>query len=105
LKDEALRILFESADGCISAVAFNADFAELICVVEVTGSNGNIVKTWCETFGDEDTWTFTARDWTQLVNPELRFEQIEEKGMRTNEKLRGLAECKCWENINSIDTK
>ncbi len=57
-----MRILFESADGCISTVAVNAVFAELMCVVEVTGSNGNNVKTWRETFGDEDTWTFTARD-------------------------------------------
>jgi hypothetical protein len=30
LKDEALCILFESADGCISAEAFNDVFAELI---------------------------------------------------------------------------
>ncbi len=44
------------------AVAFNVVFAELICVVEVTGLNGNNVKTWHETFGVEDTWTFTARD-------------------------------------------
>jgi hypothetical protein len=61
-KDEALRILFELAEGCISTVAFNAVFAELICVVEVMGLNGNNVKTWHETFGNEDTWTFTARD-------------------------------------------
>jgi hypothetical protein len=60
-KEDALFILFESADSCISAVAFNAVFAELIFVVEVTGSNGNNVKTWHETFGVEDTWTFTAR--------------------------------------------
>ena len=83
-------------DSCISAVAsFNALFAELICVVEVTGSNGNNVKTWCETFGVEDTWTLTARDWTQLVNPELRLEWIVEKGMQVNEKLCGLAKRKC----------
>jgi hypothetical protein len=37
-------------------------FAELLCVVEVTDSNGNNVKTLRETFGVEDTWTFTARD-------------------------------------------
>ncbi len=61
-KEDALFILFESADGCISAAAFNAVFAELICVVEVMGSNGNNVKTGRETFGVEDTWTFTARD-------------------------------------------
>jgi hypothetical protein len=42
--------------------SFNALFAELIFVVKVTGSNGNNVKTWRETFGVEDTWTFTARD-------------------------------------------
>jgi hypothetical protein len=62
LKEDALFILFESADGCISAVAFKAVFTELICFVELTRSNGNNVKTWRETFGDEDTWTFTARD-------------------------------------------
>ena len=54
--------MFESVDGCIFAVAFNAVFVKLICVVEVTGSNGNNVKIWHETFGVEDTWTFTARD-------------------------------------------
>jgi hypothetical protein len=62
LKEDALFILFELADGCISTLAFNAVFAELIFVVEVTGSNGNNVKTWHKTFGVEDTWTFTARD-------------------------------------------
>jgi hypothetical protein len=62
LKEYALFILFKTADACISAMAFNAAFAELICVVEVTGSNANNVKTWYETFGVEDTWTFTARD-------------------------------------------
>ena len=60
--DEALFILFESADGCISAEAFNDVFAELIWFVEVTGSNANNVKAWCETDGVEDAWTFTARD-------------------------------------------
>ena len=48
LKDEALCILFESADGCISAEAFDDVFAELIWFVEVTGSNANNVKTWRE---------------------------------------------------------
>jgi hypothetical protein len=62
MKEDALFILFESADGCISAVAFNAVFGELIFVVEVTGLNGNNVKTWHKNFGVEDTWTFTARD-------------------------------------------
>jgi hypothetical protein len=62
LKEDALFILFESAHGCISAVVLNAVFAELIFVVEVMGSNGNNVKTWRETFGVEDTWTFTVRD-------------------------------------------
>jgi hypothetical protein len=61
-KDEALYILFESANGCISAEAFDAVFAELIWFVEVTGSNANNVKAWRETVGVEDTWTFTARD-------------------------------------------
>jgi hypothetical protein len=55
LKEDVLFILFESADGCISAVAFNAVFAELICFVEVTGSNANNVKAWLETVGVEDT--------------------------------------------------
>jgi len=54
LKDEAF--LFESADGCISAEAFDAVFAA------VTGSNANNVKAWHETVGVEDTCTFTARD-------------------------------------------
>ncbi len=53
-KEDGLFILFELADGCISAVAFNAVFAELIFVVEVTGSNDNNVKPWHETFGVED---------------------------------------------------
>ncbi len=61
-KDEALFFLFESANDCISAVAFNAVFAELICFVQVTGSNANNAKAWCETVGVEDTLTFTARD-------------------------------------------
>ncbi len=95
LKEDALFILFELADGCISAVAFNAVFAELTFVVEVTGSNGNNVKSWHETFGVEDTWTFTTRDWTQLVNPELRLERIVEKGMQADEKLCVLAKRKC----------
>jgi hypothetical protein len=51
-----------SADGCISAVAFNAVFGKLICFVEVTGSNANNAKAWHETVGVEDAWTFTARD-------------------------------------------
>jgi hypothetical protein len=59
-KDELF--LFESADGCISAEAFDAVFAELIWFVEVTGSNANNAKAWHETVGVEDTWTFTARD-------------------------------------------
>jgi hypothetical protein len=61
-KDEVLCILFESADGCISAEAFHDVFAEMIWFVEVTGSNANNVKAWRETVGVEDTWTFTARD-------------------------------------------
>jgi hypothetical protein len=61
-KDEVLCILFESADGCISTEAFDEVFAELIWLVEVTGSNANNVKAWRETVGVEDTWTFTARD-------------------------------------------
>jgi hypothetical protein len=61
-KEDALFVLFELADACISTMAFNAVFAELICVVEVMGSNANNVKTWRETFGVKDTWTFSARD-------------------------------------------
>ncbi len=90
-KDEAF--LFESADGCISAEAFDAVFAELIWFVEVTGSNASNVKALRETVGVEDTWTFTARDWTQHDNPPKG--QIVEKGTRTDEKLRWLAERKC----------
>jgi hypothetical protein len=91
LKDEAF--LFESADGCISAEAFDAVFAELIWFVEVTGSNANNVKAWRETVGVEDTWTFTARDWIQHDNPPKG--QIVEKGTRTDEKLHWLAKRKC----------
>jgi hypothetical protein len=80
-KEDALFILFESADGCIPAVAFNAVFAELMLVVEVMssnannvkawhetfdvdvmGSNANNVKAWRETFIVEVTGTFTTRD-------------------------------------------
>jgi hypothetical protein len=50
-KDEALLILFELADGCITAVAFNAVFAELICFVEITDSNASNAKASHETFG------------------------------------------------------
>ncbi len=55
-------ILFELAEDCISAVAFNAVFAELVCVVEVTGSDANNAKAWHENVSVEDTWTFTARE-------------------------------------------
>ncbi len=48
-------ILFESADGCIPAVPFNAVFAELMFVVEVTSSNANNAKAWHETFVVEVT--------------------------------------------------
>jgi len=48
-----------SADSCISAVAFNADFGKLICFVEVTGSNANNAKAWREIIGVEGTWTWT----------------------------------------------
>ncbi len=82
-----------SADGCISAVAFNAVFGELICSVEVTGTNASNVKAWHETAGVEDGWTFSARDWTQHDNPPNG--QIVEKGMRADEKHRWLAERKC----------
>ncbi len=64
-------------------------------VVEVTGSNANNVKAWCETVGVEDTWTFTARDWTILDDNLYWAEQLVEKGSRADEKLCGLAECKC----------
>ncbi len=49
-KEDALFFLFESAEACISSMAFNADFAELIWVVEVTGSNANKAKAWQITF-------------------------------------------------------
>ena len=52
-------ILFESADGCISAEAFDDVFAELIWFVEVTGSNANNAKAWREIVGVEGTWTWT----------------------------------------------
>jgi hypothetical protein len=43
-KEDTLFIWFELAGGCISAVAFNAVFAELICVVEITGSEQNNLR-------------------------------------------------------------
>ena len=105
-----------SADGCISAVAFNAAFGKLICFVEVTGSNANNVKAWRETIGVEDSWTFTAREWTQHDNPPKG--QIVEKGMRTDEKLVGLPSASvhfevlsclrldpwvlCWNTLNHV---
>ncbi len=49
-KDEVLFILFELAVGCISAMAANAVFAELICCVEVTGAHINNAKVLYETF-------------------------------------------------------
>ncbi len=55
LKEDALFISFEPADDCISAVAFNAVFAEQIFVVEVTGPNANNAKAWRESFGVEDS--------------------------------------------------
>ncbi len=74
-------------------MAFNAVFGELICFVEVTGSNADYVKAWRETISVEDAWTFTARDRTQHDNPPN--EQIVEKGTRADEKLCWLAERKC----------
>jgi hypothetical protein len=69
LKDEALFILVELADDCISAVAFNAVFAGLICFVEDTGSNANNAKAWYEIVDVEDTWTFNA----ERLNPISQF--------------------------------
>ncbi len=77
-------------------MAFNSVFGKLICFVEVTGSNANNAKAWRETFGVEVTWTFTTRDLTQLVSPELRLGWMVEKGMQADEKLCGLAKCKCF---------
>ena len=52
LKDKALFVLVLSVDACISAMAFNAAFAELICFSEVLESHS--------------VW-----EWTQLIyNPE-----------------------------------
>ncbi len=48
--EDALFILFESADGCIPAVAFSAVFAELMFAVEVTSLNATNAKAWHETF-------------------------------------------------------
>ncbi len=45
--------MFELADACIFATAFNSAFVELL--VEVTDSNANDAKAWCETFFVEDT--------------------------------------------------
>ena len=90
---KALHVLFESADAYISAMAFNAIVAKLFCFVEVTGSNANNATAWRETFGVEDAWTFTTRDWTQHDNPPNG--QIVEKGTRSDKKLCWLAKRKC----------
>ncbi len=90
---KALHVLFESADTCISAMAFNAIVAKLFWFVEVTCFNANIAKAWRETVGVEDTWTFTTRDWTQHDNPPN--EQIVEKSTWADEKLPWLAKHKC----------
>jgi hypothetical protein len=58
LRCKVLHFMFELADACIFATAFNSAFVELL--VEVTDSNANDAKAWCETFFVEDTWTFTA---------------------------------------------
>ena len=47
-------ILFESADACISAMAFNAIVTKLFWFVEVTGSNADNATAWHETFGVDD---------------------------------------------------
>ena len=59
---QQLHVLFESADACISAMAFNAIAAKLFWFVEVMGLNADNAAAWRETFGVEDAWTFTARD-------------------------------------------
>ncbi len=87
LKSKASFDLVLTADACTSDTAF----AELFS--EVTGSNANNVKAWRETVGVEDTWTFTAREWTQHDNPPKG--QIVEKGTRAVEKLCWLAKRKC----------
>ena len=46
-----LHVLFESADACISAMAFNAIVAKLFWFGEVTGSNADNAMAWLETFG------------------------------------------------------
>ncbi len=57
------------------------------------GSNANNAMPLRETFGVEDAWTFTAREWTILNNPPS--EKIVEKGTQTDMKLCGLVDCKC----------
>ncbi len=91
---KALLVSYESADTCISAMAFNAIVAELFWFVEITSSNTNNIKEWRETFGVEDAWTVTAREWTILDNP-IPTELKVKKGMRADVKLCGLADCKC----------
>ena len=54
--------MFESADACISAMAFNAIVAKLFWFVEVTGLNADNAMAWRETFFVEDSETFTKRD-------------------------------------------
>ena len=49
-----LHVLFELADACISAMAFNPIVAKLFWFVEVTGSNADNVTAWRETFAVED---------------------------------------------------
>ena len=100
---ETLMLMCQRSEGvaCLVWVSWHLQLhygfqcyrCKTICFVEVTGSNANNATAWRETFGVEDAWTFTTRDWTQHDNPPNG--QIVEKGMRSDEKLCYLAKGKC----------
>jgi hypothetical protein len=59
LKSESAPILFVKA---MDTHTHDVKVLHETFVVEITGSNANNAKAWRETFGVEDTWTFTTRD-------------------------------------------
>ena len=93
---KTVHVLGESADACISTMAFNAIVAKLFWFVEVTGSNANNANAWREAVSVEDAWTFTAREWTQHDNSELRLEWIVEKGKQADENCCVLLALTYW---------
>jgi hypothetical protein len=79
----------KSADSCISAWRSMLCLASWFVLLKLRAQMQTMWRqAWRETVGVEDTWTFTARDWTQHDNPPNG--QIVEKGTRSDEKLRWL---------------